>query len=56
MTASFDRGSSVAAVSVAYRFAVDGFDADHFRVHAFGGREAMSEHYRFDVVVTAKTE
>lgn len=59
MTSSFDPSSLAAAAvdtrSALYRFVIDGFDSDHFRVHAFTGREALSEPYSFDVVVTAET-
>ena len=60
MTSAFDPStlipSATGASSATYRFSVDGFDADHFRVHTFTGREAMSEHYVFDVVASAVTE
>lgn len=36
-----------------YELSVDGFDEDFFRVHALKGKEAISETYAFDVVVTA---
>ncbi|APR76033.1 VgrG protein [Minicystis rosea] len=36
-----------------YQLTVDGFAADRFRVQSFSGKEAMSEAYSFDIVVTA---
>src|SRR5512132_3217369 len=39
-------------MSELYTFTVDGFPADHFKVHAFTAREAVSEPYVFDLVVT----
>jgi type VI secretion system secreted protein VgrG len=47
---------SVGTGTVPYLFTIDGFDAGHFRVHAFAGREALSEHYTFDVVLTCDTQ
>jgi uncharacterized protein involved in type VI secretion and phage assembly len=38
-----------------FQLSVDGFVAGHFRVHAFTGKEGISETWRFDVVVTAPT-
>ncbi len=40
-------------MSEPYSLAVDGFAPEQFRVHAFTGREAISEAYAFDVVVTS---
>src|SRR5580700_8555346 len=55
MTSSFDPSSlapsTTGTSSAPYRLTIEGFDAEHFRVHGFTGREAMSEHYVFDVVV-----
>ncbi len=60
MTSSFDPSSvvqgSTSTTTATYRFSVDGFDANHFRVHTFTGREAMSEHYAFEVVVSAERQ
>ena len=39
-------------MSELYTFTVDGFPADHFKVHAFTAREVISEPYVFDLVVT----
>ena len=39
-------------MSELYTFTVDGFPADHFKIHVFTGREAISEPYIFDLVVT----
>src|ERR1700679_174684 len=38
-----------------YQLTVDGFASDHFRVHSFTGKEAISEAWSFDVVVTCET-
>jgi uncharacterized protein involved in type VI secretion and phage assembly len=38
-----------------YHLTVDGFPAAHFRVESFAGKEAISEPYSFDVVVTAES-
>ena len=40
-------------MSELYTFTVDGFPSDHFTVHAFTGRETISEPYVFDLVVTS---
>jgi type VI secretion system secreted protein VgrG len=37
-----------------YQLSIDGFHRDHFRVHSFKGKEAMSEAWSFDLVVTAE--
>ena len=36
-----------------FELSIDGFAADHFRVHQLTGEERMSEAWRFDIVVTA---
>ncbi len=36
-----------------YSFTVEGFPPDHFKVHLFTGKEALSEPYAFDIVVTS---
>jgi uncharacterized protein involved in type VI secretion and phage assembly len=36
-----------------YVFTVDGLPSDHFKVHVFTGKEALSEPYAFDLVVTS---
>jgi len=36
-----------------YHLSVDGFPQDHFRVHAFVGKETISEAYSFEITVTA---
>ncbi len=38
--------------SIPYRLTVDGFAPEHFRVHSFCGKEALSEAWSFDVMVT----
>ncbi|MFT3765202.1 MAG: contractile injection system protein, VgrG/Pvc8 family [Minicystis sp.] len=35
-----------------YQISIDGFSRDHFRVQSFTGKEALSEAWSFDVVVT----
>ena len=35
---------------------MDGFAPDHFRVRSFTGKEAVSEAYSFDLVVTCDAE
>ncbi len=42
-----------ARMSDLYNFTVDGFPADHFKVHVFTGKEALSEPYVFDLIVTS---
>ncbi len=37
-----------------YQLTVDGFTDDHFRVHAFTGRETLSDIYSFDIVATTR--
>ncbi len=37
-----------------YQLSVDGCASDHFRVHSFTGKEAISETWSFDVVVTCE--
>jgi uncharacterized protein involved in type VI secretion and phage assembly len=36
-----------------YTLTVDGFPSDHFQIHAFSGKEALSEPYAFDLIVTS---
>jgi uncharacterized protein involved in type VI secretion and phage assembly len=36
-----------------YQLVIDGLPPDHFRVHAFTGKETLSEAWQFDLVVTA---
>ncbi len=36
-----------------FHLAIDGFATDHFRVHSLTGKEALSESWQFDLVVTA---
>lgn len=57
MTSPIDPGTPApSAGNAPFHFSIDGFAPGRFRVHAFTGRETMSEHYTFDVVVTAETE
>src|ERR1700759_2437576 len=39
-------------MSTPYRLSVDGFPEDSFRVHTLTGREALSEAYSFELLVT----
>lgn len=43
-------------MSEPYTLTVEGFLPGYFRVHAFTGREAISETYAFDIVVTSDCE
>ena len=37
-----------------YQLSIDGLPSDHFRVHSFTGKEAISEAWSFDIVVTCE--
>ena len=61
LTAQIDFGSSSSSLSAdgnvpPYELVVDGFPVDHFRVHAFLGKEIVSQPYHFDVSVTASPD
>lgn len=44
----------MSSTSPPYEIMVDGFSADHFRVHSLHGKEALSEAWSFDVTVTGE--
>jgi type VI secretion system secreted protein VgrG len=46
---------SAGATDLPYELHVEGFGEGFFRVHSFTGKEALSEAYSFDVVVTAES-